>query len=86
MLRFRRYRVFLAVAIFSIVAIYHFTTVRDWEEARDASLERLKTLRLKNGAGVPIPTPLAESKTESSADKVRFHEAVDPREAANDGT
>jgi len=86
MFRFRRYRVFLAVAIFTVVVIYHFTTVRDWEVARDASLERLKNLRLKNGTGIPIQTPLAESKTEASTDKVRFHGAVGPKEAANDGT
>ncbi|MCJ1435447.1 hypothetical protein MMC27_004820 [Xylographa pallens] len=42
MLRFRRYRVFLVFAVFSIAALYHFTSVRDWEDARAASVEGLK--------------------------------------------
>ncbi|MCJ1282841.1 hypothetical protein MMC26_002167 [Xylographa opegraphella] len=42
MLRFRRYRVFLVFALFSVAVLYHFTSVRDWEAARTASVEGLK--------------------------------------------
>ena len=31
MLRFRRYRTFLAIAAFAIITLYHFSTVKDWE-------------------------------------------------------
>lgn len=43
MLRYRRYRVFLAFAIFTIVALYRFTTVREWEVATASSVEKLKS-------------------------------------------
>lgn len=42
MVRFRRYRVFLIFAVFTIGALYHFTSVRDWETTTAISVERLK--------------------------------------------
>jgi len=50
MLRFRRYRVFLVFAVFTVAALYHFTSVRDWEEARSASVDGLKNIGQKGSA------------------------------------
>ncbi|MCJ1307779.1 hypothetical protein MMC25_001427 [Agyrium rufum] len=44
MLRFRRYRVFLVLAMFAVLALYHFTSVRDWESATAASVKGLQNL------------------------------------------
>lgn len=63
MLRFRRYRVFISLAVFTVLLLYHFTSVRDWEDAKDKGLERLGYPNLKNTvatvvAPVPTPTPI----------------------------
>lgn len=50
MLRFRRYRVFLVFAVFTVAALYHFTSVRDWEDARSASVNGLKNIGQKGSA------------------------------------
>ena len=42
MLRIRRYRVFLVFAVFVIGVLYHFTSVRDWQDATASSVESLK--------------------------------------------
>ena len=43
MLRYRRYRVFLAFAVFATIALYRFTTVKEWEAATASSVEKLKS-------------------------------------------
>lgn len=50
MLRFRRYRVFLVLAVFTILALYHFSSVRNWESASSISVEGLKNLALKGAS------------------------------------
>ena len=67
MLRFRRYRVFLLFAVFATIALYHFTSVRDWEEARSASVESLK----KYGLGAtttttPVAALVVQTDTQES--------------------
>lgn len=48
MIRFRRYRVFVVFAVFTVAALYHFTSVRNWEDATTASVEGLKKYGLKD--------------------------------------
>lgn len=42
MLRIRRYRVFIVFAVFTLGVLYHFTSVRDWQDATASSVESLK--------------------------------------------
>ena len=42
--RFRRYRVFLFVAILTVLTLYHLTRAGNWEAAANISVERLKNL------------------------------------------
>ncbi|MCJ1386594.1 T-complex protein 1 subunit zeta [Xylographa soralifera] len=69
MLRFRRYRVFLVFAVLSIVALYHFTSVRDWEDAKAASVEGLKKYGPQRSTSTSqvgvLVTPLATPETAS---------------------
>ncbi|KAI9879241.1 MAG: hypothetical protein M1830_009172 [Pleopsidium flavum] len=53
MLRFRRYRVFLVFAGISIVALYHFTSVRNWETGSSISVEGLKNFGLQGTSRTP---------------------------------
>lgn len=48
MIRFRRYRVFVVFAVFTVAALYHFTSVRNWEDAASTSVEGLKKYGLKD--------------------------------------
>ena len=48
MIRFRRYRIFVVFAVFTVAALYHFTSVRNWEDATSASVEGLKKYGLKD--------------------------------------
>ena len=68
MLRFRRYRVFLVLAVFVIAVLYHFTNIRNYEDSTPGSVEGLikygrktATPTLQAGAAV---TPQAEQKSE----------------------
>ena len=49
MLRLRRYRVFIIFAAITLGALYHFTSVGDWEEATAASVKTLHDYGVKHG-------------------------------------
>ena len=75
MLRFRRYRVFLVLAIFVIGALYHFTTFGDLENAGAAGVEGLRNLGHKESGAKslpPVPPPInleeiSDEDTQSSS-------------------
>ena len=77
MLRIRRYRIFLVVAVFVIVVLYHFTSIRDWEDTTSGSVQGLirhgrktATPSPQAAAGIPVveqqPTTLADSPAVST--------------------
>ena len=78
MLRFRRYRVFLILAIFSVFVLYHFTTVQNWQDARVAGVEKLKHLGLKQTMSVPTPTPMPVASSPPDADEIKVRHAHGP--------
>jgi mannosyl-oligosaccharide alpha-1,2-mannosidase len=63
--RFRRYRVFLFVALCTIAALYHFTTVREWEDATAASVQSLKKITYQDG-GSPAAAGQDGKQTDGS--------------------
>ncbi|MCJ1387923.1 hypothetical protein MMC18_000766 [Xylographa bjoerkii] len=83
MLRFRRYRVFLVFAVITVAALYHFTSVRDWEEAKAASVEGLKKYgpqrSTSTGQGGALVTRLA---TQTRASTVAPVEETAPLSSA----
>jgi len=68
MLRFRRYRVFLVFAVFTVTALYHFTSVRDWEEARSAGVKSLKNSEQKGNT--PVITNAIPEETQGRPARV----------------
>ncbi|MCJ1404258.1 hypothetical protein MMC11_007483 [Xylographa trunciseda] len=74
MLRFRRYRVFLVFAVITVAALYHFTSVRDWEEAKAASVESLKKYGPQRSTSTGqlgvLVTPLATQERASARNTV----------------
>lgn len=55
MLRFRRYRIFVVFAVFTVAALYHFTSIRNLEDATAASVEGLKKYGLKDKTATATP-------------------------------
>lgn len=60
MLRLRRYRIFLILAVFTIFFLYHFTNVRDWDSSSKISVDSLRNFG-QNGAGTVPPTSIAKA-------------------------
>ncbi|KAI9707132.1 MAG: hypothetical protein M1836_000092 [Candelina mexicana] len=60
MMRLRRYRVFLVLAILTIAAFYHFTNIKQWERASGMGLGSLKGLGVQDKKQpTPPSNPLA---------------------------
>ena len=74
--RFRRYRVFVVFAVFTIAALYHFTSVGDLERASSASSEAWRQYDFKDDtttratAAAVSPGPELESRPPPSPAKV----------------
>ena len=72
MLRLRRYRIFMLFAAITIAAFYHFTSVREWEEATAASIKTLHDYGSKHGseAAPAEVTPIGKQESQEEDDKV----------------
>ena len=44
MFRYRRYRVFVVLAVFAVAALYHFSFLSNWRDATASSVESLRSL------------------------------------------
>ena len=71
MLRLRRYRIFMIFAAITLAALYHFTSVRDWEEASAASIKTFHDYGVKHGnEGAPVEvTPLKKEGSQENEEK-----------------
>ena len=67
MFRFRRYRVFLFVAVLSVLTVYHLTRAGNWETAANLSVEGLKNLGYKDESAASAQDTIPESSIVDSA-------------------
>jgi mannosyl-oligosaccharide alpha-1,2-mannosidase len=77
MLRLRRYRIFLILAVFTIFFLYHFTNVRDWDSSSKISVDGLGNFG-QNGAGVVPPTSIAKAAAPKASPAVNTIKSPSP--------
>ena len=70
MFRMRRYRVFIIFAVIAVGALYHFTTIGEFENAGAASVEGLKNFgqKIESAASAPPSEPDAKDSPDIKND------------------